>query len=333
MTELSNTNRLFENIRDLIKSARQQTVNYVNHTMVRTYYEVGKMIVEDEQEGEVQAVYGKNVLNNLSKQLTQEFGRGFSVRNLEQMRKFYLTYGFQKTQNVSAKFTLGFSHYVFLSRIADDKERSFYEIEATANQWTLEELKRQFNSALYLRLALSRNKDSIKELSEKGQIIKNPVDAIKDPYILEFLALREENSYSEAELEAALIDKLQDFLLELGKGFAFIARQKRITFAEKHFRIDLVFYNRLLNCFVLIDLKIGELDHGDLGQMQMYVNYYDREMKLPTEQPTIGLIICRTKDAAVVEYTLPEDNKHIFASEYQTVLPDEEVLRQLVKER
>lgn len=248
------------------------------------------------------------------------------------MRKFYLTFKFRKTQKRSAQFKLGFSHYVFLIKIKDEQERSFYEIEAANNQWTIEELKRQFNSALYLRLALSKNKEEIKRLAKEGQIIKNPSDAIKDPYILEFLNLKEEISYSEAKLEQALIDKLQTFLLELGKGFTFVARQKRITFSERHFRIDLVFYNRLLNCFVLIDLKIGELNHSDIGQMQMYVNYYDREMKLPTENRTVGLIIYRSKDEAIVEYTLAEDNQHIFASQYQTVLPEKATLRALLEE-
>jgi predicted nuclease of restriction endonuclease-like (RecB) superfamily len=218
-------------------------------------------------------------------------------------------------------------------RIDDESERDFYEIESIKNNWSLRELKRQYNSALYTRLALSRDKNQVKELSQKGLVIEKAKDAIKDPYILEFLGLPEQNTYSESELEQELIDKLEHFLLELGTGFTFVARQKRITFNEKHFKIDLVFFNRILKCFVLIDLKIGDLQHKDIGQMQMYVNYYDRDIKLQDENKTIGLILCQNKSQAVVKYTLPENNEQIFASKYQTILPSKEKLKQLLEKK
>ena len=217
-------------------------------------------------------------------------------------------------------------------RIDDENERQFYEIESFKNNWSVRELQRQFDSALYTRLVLSRDKDKVKELSEKGLVLEKPKDAIKDPYILEFIGLTEHTKYSESQLEQEIIDKLEHFLLELGNGFTFVARQKRITFDDKHFRIDLVFYNRILKCFVLIDLKIGEIKHQDLGQMQMYVNYYDREVRLDDENKTIGIVLCKDKSESVVEYTLPENNKQIFASKYQTLLPSKEELKLLINE-
>src|SRR5690606_14391229 len=261
--------------------------------------------------------YGKNLLQDLSKVLTSEFGKGFSVTNIQQMRSFYLSY--QKQQTLSVNFNLSWSHYLKLMRIEDENERKFYEIEAAKNNWSVRELERQYDSALYTRLVLSRDKDKVKELSEKGLIIEKPKDAIKDPYVLEFIGLPEQSAYSENQLEEEIINKLEHFLLELGNGFTFVARQKRISFDDKHFWIDLVFYNRLLKSFVLIDLKIGELKHQDIGQMQMYVNYYDREVRLEDENKTIGIVLCQNKSEAVVEYTLPKNNEHIFASRYKTV--------------
>lgn len=330
MKPISNQD-LFNRIAELIQTSRTKIVREINHTMVYTYYEIGRYIFEDEQQGEERAKYAAQTLKRLSNQLKEAFGRGFSVRNLRQMRQFYLIY--QKRQTLSAEFKifhLSWSHYSFLLRL-DEAERQFYEREAINNYWSLRELKRQFDSALYERLALSKDKEGVKKLAEKGQIIEMPKDLIKDPYILEFLDLKPETQYSESDLEQAIIDEIQNFLLELGKGFTFVARQDRISFSEKHFHIDLVFYNRILQSFVLIDLKIGELKHQDLGQMQMYVNYYDRNRKLPHENKTIGLVICRLKDDAVVEYTLPKDNEQIFASQYQTVLPNKEQLKALLK--
>lgn len=277
-------------------------------------------------------------MKELSTILTNEFGKGFSVTNIQQMRNFYSTYKKQQTLSVNSEsnaltnlnFKLSWSHYLFLMRIDEILERQFYEIESTKNNWSVRELQRQYDSALYTRLTLSRDKEEIKKLSKEGLILENPRDAIKDPYILEFIGLPENNSYSESELEQELIDKLEQFLLELGTGFTFVSRQKRISFDEKHFKIDLVFYNRILRCFVLLDLKIGELKHQDIGQMQMYVNYYDREIKLDDEGNTIGLILCQNKSESVVKYTLPENNKQIFASKYKTVLPSKEDLKKLM---
>ena len=357
---------LFQQVVELLQNARLQVLRTVNQTMTITYFEIGRMIIEEEQSGKNRAEYGKQILKGLSEDLKKEFGKGFSIRNLEQIRQFYMAYSksesltrileirntqsltaefkSQKAQAVTAEFNnldyqtlssffkLTWTHYVFLMRIEDEKERRFYEIESEKYNWSVRELKRQYDSALYTRLALSRDKEGILKLSEQGQIIEKPKDIIKDPYILEFLGLPELHQYSETELEEEIINKLEHFLLELGHGFTFVARQQRITFDDKHFRIDLVFYNRILKSFVLIDLKIGELKHQDLGQMQMYVNYYDREMRLEDENKTIGIVLCQNKSDLVVEYTLPENNEQIFASKYKTVLPSKEDLIKLISE-
>ncbi len=321
----------YNKVKELLVKAQASVVQAVNNTMVVTYFEIGKMIIEEEQKGKERAKYGQHLTGELSRRLTKEFGKGFSVTNIQQMRNFYINY--QKQQTLSVKFNLSWSHYLKLMRIDDVNERSFYEIESRKNNWSLRELQRQYDSALYTRLALSRDKNKVSELSEKGLILEKPKDAIKDPYILEFIGLPDQIYYSESELEQKLIDKLEHFLLELGTGFTFVARQKRITFDEKHFKIDLVFYNRILKCFVLIDLKIGELKHQDIGQIQMYVNYYDREIKLHDENKTIGIILCQNKTESVVQYTLPENNEQIFASKYQTVLPSKEDLKQLIENK
>ena len=323
--------------------------------MLTAYWLIGQRIVEEEQQGESRAAYGKALMKSLSEELQKEFGKGFSVNNLQNMRLFYMSYPIQQTLSANLKgegiqqtpsifetpsqklqmpdFQLSWSHYQMLMRISDAAERSSYEIEAAKNNWSLRELKKQFDSALYLRLALSKDKEGIKALAAEGQIVEEVKDAVKDPYILEFLNLPQHYRYSENELEQGLIDKLEHFLLELGKGFTFVARQKRITFDEAHFYIDLVFYNRLLRCFVIIDLKIGELKHQDIGQVQMYVNYYDRFVKTADENKTIGIIMCRDKSEALVEITLPEDNDQVFASRYKTVLPDKEELKKLLSEK
>jgi len=325
-----------EKVINILESARTQAVRRVNQAMVFAYFEIGKIIVEEEQEGSKRAAYSKQTIEKLSEKLTAEYGRGFSARNLEQMRQFYLIYSIPQT--VSAEFQtpdfqLSWSHYLILMRVKKEEERKFYEIESRSNNWSVRELKRQFDSSLYERLVLSRDKEGVKELSEKGQVIDVPKNAIKEPYVLEFLGLEEKERYSESDLEKAIIDKIEQFLLELGKGFAFVARQKRISFEERHFFIDLVFYNRLLKCFLLIDLKIGDLKHQDIGQMQMYVNYYDREMKLDDENNTIGLILCKERSKLLVEYTLPKSNSQIFASRYETVLPSKKELQMLLKEK
>ena len=348
-------------IRKLIESARQSAVRYIDSTMTLTYFLIGKHIIEDEQHGKERAGYAEETLKFLGQELTKEFGRGFSSRNVASMKKFYLTYQTRVnmepiSQTVSAKsdetivnktntmilqnhsakfknpFPLSWSHYLVLCRIDDENERNFYEMEAVNSNWKLAELERQYNSSLYERLVLSKNKKKVKELSEKGHIIEISSDAVKNPYILEFLGLQEEINYSESDLETAIINKLEQFMLELGRGFLFVGRQVRLTFEEEHFFVDLVFFNRLLKCFVLIDLKIGKLKHQDIGQMQMYVNYYDRVVKTPDEAKTIGIIICKDKKDAIVEMSLPEENKQIFASKYQLYLPSKEELKKLIQQ-
>lgn len=353
----SRTDSLFSEIRHLILSARNLVSRNVNLLQVMTNFEIGKRIVEHEQHGQVRATYGKEVLKELSDRLIGEFGRGFSRSNLEYIRKFFVMYRSrlpEKSQTPSGKliksrkptsnsvqplsqyeqysvktppFRLNWSQYVFLMSIKDADARNFYEIEAATNDWTLPELNRQFNSSLYERLALSRDKNGVRNLSRKGQVVAKADDILKEPYVLEFLGLEEQTKYSETDLETAIIDKLQKFLRELGKGFLFEARQKRFTFDEEHFFVDLVFYNRLLRCYVLIDLKIGKLTHQDLGQMQMYVNYYDRHMKTDDEKPTVGIILCKIKHDALVEITLPK-GANIFAKQYQLYLPSKEELKQ-----
>ena len=348
---------LLEQVRGLIRAARKSAATAINSLQVITSYEIGRMIVEHEQKGAQRAEYGKLVLKALSERLTTEFGRGFSRTNLKNMRLFFLAYRHRTppigqmasgqsqdalpepsvripqtpSAQLAAAFPLSWSQYVFLLGIRDNAERQFYEIEAAQNSWTLPELKRQFDASLYERLALSRDKDEVRRLALEGQVVDAPKDLLKEPYVLEFLGLDEKAKYSESDLETAIIDKLEHFLLELGKGFLFEARQKRFTFDEDHFFVDLVFYNRLLRCYVLIDLKIGKLTHQDLGQMQMYVNYFDRYVKQPAEQPTIGIILCKKKREALVELTLPKD-AGIHAKEYQLYLPSKEDLKKRLME-
>lgn len=345
--EILPINRDFlQSVSDVLAHARKNAKTAVNLSMVYAYFEIGRMIVEEEQHGANRAAYGTQLLKELSAYLTEIYGRGFSLTNLKQMRQFYLTYAndqigqtlsdqFENLPAISTgrKFYLSWSHYLKIMRIDNIEERHFYEIESVKNDWSLSELKRQCNSSLYERLALSTDKDKVYRLALEGQTIESPKDVVKDPYVLEFLGLPELPCYSETELESRIIDHLQQFLLELGTGFAFVGRQERFTFDEEHFMVDLVFYNRLLRCFVLFDLKIGELKHQDIGQMQMYVHYYDRKVKLPEENPTIGIILCRDKNNAVVEMTLPEDNSQIFASKYETVLPSKEALQKLLQEQ
>lgn len=347
---------LVAEVRGLIQSARRGAATVVNTLQVMTNFEIGRRIVEHEQKGAKRAAYGAELLKELSARLTDEFGKGFSERNLRGFRLFYLAYRHlpQIWQTPSAKlvspdiaqtpsaqlgpgrtsqtpsgkspFTLSWSHYVLLLTIKDADERSFYEIESTNEGWSLSELKRQKASALYERLALSRNKAGVKRLAEEGQIVAKPEDVLKEPYVLEFLGLDEKAGYSESDLESAVISQIERFLLELGKGFLFESRQRRFTFDEDHYFVDLVFYNRLLRCYVIIDLKLDKLTHQDLGQMQMYVNYYDRHVKLPDENSTIGLLLCKEKKDAVVKLTLPKD-ANIHAKEYQLYLPSKELLK------
>lgn len=325
---------------------------------VHTNFEIGRRIVQEEQRGKDRAAYGEEILRQLGDRLTREFGKGFSETNLKLMRLFYLQNESRIRQTVSDElseasksqtlsgqlailqsltgksarpFTLSWSHYVFLLAVKNPDERSFYEIEATSQNWTLRELKRQFDSGLYERLALSRNKAGIRKLAREGQVVSTPADLLKEPLVLEFLGLEERATYSEYDLESAIIGHIEHFLLEMGKGFLFEARQKRFTFGEEHFFVDLVFYNRLLRCYVLIDLKIGKLTHQDLGQMQMYVNYFDRSVKTAAENSTIGIVLCKQKNKALVEITLPKD-ANIHAREYQIYLPSKDELQRKLQE-
>jgi len=349
---------LIAEVRNLIQSARRGVASVVDTFQVMTNFEIGRRIVDHEQKGEKRAAYGAEVLKALSARLTEEFGRGFSEDNLALMRRFYLAFAgrFQISETVSRKleasaicqkpsdklasaeilqkpsaksitpFNLSWSHYVELLAVKDPNERSFYEIESRQSNWNVRELKRQKASCLYERLALSRDKTGIKRLSEKGQLVTRPEDILKEPLVLEFLGLDERAHYSESDLESALLTHLEKFLLELGKGFLFEARQKRFTFDGDHYFLDLVFYNRLLRCYVVIDLKLDKLTHQDLGQMQMYVNHYDRHIKLPEENATVGLLLCKEKKDAVVKLTLPKD-ANIHAREYQLYLPSRELLK------
>lgn len=356
-TEIDNNNmqsaenQLYSKVAELIELARRKVASVVNLTMVHTYFEVGRMIVEDEQQGKERALYGKSVLKDLSVRLTEKFGKGFSVDNLQNMRRFYTAYSIYETpsrklrsnvplemhpdaaipQTRMPSFQLSWSHYLVLMRIENQNERSFYEIECAANNWSLIDLKRQYHTSLYERLALSRNKEEILKLASEGQTMVKPEDILKNPMSLEFLGMEERESYSESDLEHAIISKLQSFLLEMGKGFLFEARQKRFTFDEKHYYVDLVFYNRLLQCYVIIDLKTEELLHKDLGQMQMYVNYYDRNVKVDYEKPSIGILLCKKKNDALVELTLPKE-ANIYASEYSLYLPEKQLLQQKLTE-
>ncbi len=351
---------LIERVRALVQSARRAAATSVNTLQVLTNFEIGRLIVEHEQAGDTRAGYGKETVKALAANLTAEFGRGFSKANLEYMRRFYLVWRDRPVQiaqkasgqlprisrkpsgglipisetpsrNSADPFTLSWSHYVVLLGIKDAEERSFYEIESAQSGWSVPELKRQLDSSLYERLALSRNRKGVRQLARRGQIVETPRDILKSPLVLEFLGLDGKPAYSETELETALIGKLQHFLLELGKGFLFEARQKRFTFGADHYFVDLIFYNRLLRCYVLLDLKIGKLTHQDLGQMQMYVNHYDRNVRRPDEHPTVGIILCKKKHDALVEITLPR-GANIFASEYRLYLPSKEILRRRLLE-
>lgn len=334
---------------DLIDRARNTAIREVNLVQLLTYYTLGKWIVEVQQGGSGRAKYGKRVLETLSDALNHVFGKGYSVSTLTNIRKFYEIYknrisapmvtdfAEQNSQPLVTKFgndvpfRLSWTHYLILMRIQNEEERDFYEQLAIQENWGKRELSRQYGSSLYERMLIGKDKQQILRLSKKGRLAEKPADLVKDPYILEFLGIPEQTDFSETELESRLIDHLQEFLLELGTGFAFVARQKRFTFEEDHFRVDLVFYNRLLQCFVLFDLKTEKLKHQDLGQMQMYVNYYDRYEKTDFENPTIGILLCPQKNDAVVELTLPE-NSNIFASQYQLYLPDKKLLQKKLQE-
>ena len=330
-----NEDELFSQISKLIDDARSHVQTAVNTVMVYTYFGVGSYIVNFEQKGNTRAKYGKQTIKKLSEKLNVKYGKGWSIETLKKARKFYEVYSQAKkvytVDPIKLNFNLSWNHYQILMRIENQEERQFYEIECVAQNWGVRQLQRQYNSSLYERLALSKDKKEVMRLANEGQVVEKSKDILKDPLTLEFLGLSEEAVYSENHLETAIINKLQKFLLELGKGFLFEARQKRFTFDEDNYFVDLVFYNRLLQCYVLIDLKIDKLTHQDLGQMQMYVNYFDRHVKQDFEKPTIGILLCKEKNDALVELTLPED-ANIYAQKYELYLPDKKVLQEKLKE-
>jgi predicted nuclease of restriction endonuclease-like (RecB) superfamily len=349
---------LYGRVRDILQAARNQAARSVNTAQVVANWLIGREIVEDEQQGQHRAGYGARLLAGLSTQLSEDFGRGYSVDNLEAFRQFYIDYPRLISETVSRKWGvaglldgnsdtlsrnfadpawepgvlhagLSWSHYRALLRVGRSEARAFYEIEAIRNAWSVRELSRQTASLLYDRLARSKDKKGLMRLATQGHEVAQPVDALKDPVVMEFLGLPASSKLVESRLEQALVSNLQTFLLELGRGFAFVSRQERITVDGDHFYIDLVFYHTVLKCFVLIDLKVGKLTHGDLGQLQFYVNYYDRERRTEGDNPTLGLILCPDKNDAVVRYTLGEQQaRNIFASRYQLHLPTEEELQQ-----
>lgn len=315
-------------IKKILTDARNKVYQTANFAMVEAYWQIGKSIIE-EQKGEERAEYGAGLLKELSKQMTQDFGKGFTVANLKNMRQFYLTF----PNRYALRSELSWTHYRLLMRVENDHARQFYLDEAVKSQWSTRQLERQINTFFYERLLSSKDKEGISQEIQTLESGKTPQDIIRDPYVLEFLGLSPNDDFYESDLEQALITHLQKFLLELGRGFSFVARQKRITFDGRHFRIDLVFYNYILKCFVLIDLKIGDLTHQDLGQMQMYVHYYERELMNEGDNPPIGIVLCADKSDAVVRYTLPENETQVFASKYKLYLPtEEELLKELKRE-
>lgn len=327
MNDQKNINNVFDNIKELVISSRNRVYTAVNTEMLNLYWNIGKAIMEIQQ-GDERASYGETVLEKLSEKLIAEFGKGFSKRNLERMRKFYIYFPIATT--VSSQ--LSWSHYLEIIKIEEESKRNFYIKESVSSGWSVRELQRQIASLLYERLLISADKNKILELAEKGQELKECKDLVKDPFVLEFLDIKENTDYLETDLEKNILKHLKEFLLELGKGFMFVGSQVRLTLEEDHFYPDLVFYNRLLKCFVIIDLKLGKVTHQDIGQMQMYVNYYDREIKSNDENPTVGILLSTEKNKTVVKYTLPEDNKNIFSSSYKLHLPTEKELIDAVEE-
>lgn len=354
ITKSTNYKKLLKRVSTLLEEARKKTVRQINTIIVETYWHIGKLIVEEEQKGKERAEYGEKLLLKLSNDLTKRFGKGFTDRNLRAVRQFYLVYPklhalraeslTQKKRNAprakseDKKITtlykeLSWTHFRSLMRIEDENSRHFYEIETMKNNWSTRELQRQIDSLLFERLALSKNKEKVKQLAQKGQFIEKPEDAIKDPYILEFLGLPEKNYYTESQLEQKLINHLQEFILELGKGFTFVGRQKRITIDNEHYYIDLVFYHRILRCLILIDLKVGKLDHKDVGQINFYLNYIKDNEMLEDENPPVGIILCTEskRSKVFIEYALGGLSNKVFVSKYKLYLPTKKELEQEIK--
>jgi len=322
---LTNQETFVGEIRTIIDNARSAAIRSVDFNRVQMYWNIGRRIVEEEQHGKERADYGTYLIKNLAKELEPEYGSGFGVRQLEQSRQFYRTYPIANT----LRSQLNWSQYRRLIQIEDPDKREYYELESVNGGWTARETERQINSMLYERLLLSNEKEKVLAVARNQRIPESPTEVIKDPMVLEFLGLERKAAYYEKDLESAIISHIAEFLLEMGKGFSFVARQKRILLEDDEFFADLVFYNRLLRCFVVVELKTGKLTHQDLGQLQMYVNYYDRCEKQEDENPTIGILLCSDKNDTVVKMALPEENSTILASKYQLYLPTTE---QLIKE-
>jgi len=325
MTKLSAGNRFYQDIKKILSEARNKAYTAVNFAMVEGYWNVGRRIVEEEQKGKYRAQYGTKLLENLSRKLTNDFGKGFDPTNLWNMRKFYLTFPILDAVRQELRWT----HYRFLLRVENENARNFYLAECAQAHWSTRQLERQINSFYYERLLASKNRLPVKrEADERANQLKAaPEEQIKDPYVLEFLGLREMPHLRESQLEQALIDHLQKFLLELGRGFSFVARQMRISTETQHFYIDLVFYNYLLKCFVIIDLKTSKLTHQDIGQMDMYVRIFEDKIKQTGDNPTIGIILCTKKDETIVKYSVLKESKKLFASQYKLYLPSEKELK------
>ena len=324
-SEITIRKEFITEIKTIIGHARESAIRSMDFHRVLMYWNIGRRIFEEEQQGKERAEYGTYLIKNLAKELEPEMGSGFSARILEISRQFYRTYPIANTLYSQ----LNWSQYRLLVSIENADKREYYQNESVKNSWTKRQLERQINSGLYERLLLSNNKEAVLAVARSEKSPDAPQEIIKDPMVLEFLGLQRKPEYYEKDLETAIIVHLGEFLLELGNGFSFIARQKRILLEDDEFFVDLVFYNRLLRCFVIFEIKTGKLTHQDLGQLQMYVNYFDRMEKLPDENPTIGVLLCADKNKAVVKFTLPENNKRIMASQYQLYLPSE---KQLLKE-
>lgn len=321
--------QLYARIRSALLEGRRYAYRAVNFAIVETYWNIGRMIVEEEQGGKARADYGKQILAFLSTRLTKEFGKGFDASNLRYMRLFYTSFPIRD----AVRHELTWTHYRLLSKVENERARLFYLDEAIAGQWSTRQLERQIHSFYYERLLSSQQKQELMAATNELSAPLYPEDFIKDPYVLEFLNIPPATKFSEKELETALINRMQSFLLELGKGFAFVARQKRFQTENKNFYVDLVFYNILLKCYVLIDLKLGELEHADIGQMDMYVRYCEDRIRAADDNPTLGIILCSEKDAAVVKYSILEESRHLFASKYKLYLPtEEELARELKRE-
>jgi predicted nuclease of restriction endonuclease-like (RecB) superfamily len=323
---------LYLEIKNIIHKARHDAYKSINFAMVEAYWNIGRLIVEEEQQGQEKAVYGTYLIPKLAKKLTKDFGKGFDQSNLKRMRQFYLTF----SNSATLWHQLSWSHYKLLIRVENENARNYYAQEATEQNWSVRAMERQINTFYYERILASRGeKNVISEAKQKTKQLKSkPEEFIKDPYVLEFLDLKPDWTYMEKEIEQALIDKLQQFLLELGKGFSFVARQKRISTETSHFYIDLVFYNYILKCFVFIDLQTGKLTHQDIGQMDMYVRLYEDRFKLDDDNPTIGIILCTEKDETIVRYSVLEENQNLFASKYKLYLPTEkELIEELEREK